>query len=114
MSWLIVTLVTKPEDKETLRNFYRLVYPGGPGWKKVIAQAEKEGVTLVPVERQGWDVPAGILCMFLGSFAVITSLFATGYVLYGKYPRAGAFILVDLSVYLPSFEGLEKTEKNII
>ena len=111
-SWLLVTLLTKPEDKETLRNFYRLVYPGGPGWKKVIAEAEREGVALVPVERQGWDVPTGILCMFLGSFAVITTLFSTGYVLYGKFRLAAVFIFVDIIfIYLLS-RAWKKLRKN--
>ncbi|MCK5170884.1 MAG: Na+:solute symporter, partial [Bacteroidales bacterium] len=41
--WIVVTLITKPENKQVLRDFYRLTNPGGPGWKKVISDAAKDG-----------------------------------------------------------------------
>jgi SSS family solute:Na+ symporter len=82
--WITVTLFTQPSEKKTLRSFYRLVHPGGPGWKKVIKQAELEND---PIETttQGWDVPTGILCMVIGCFAIYSALFATGNLIYGKY-----------------------------
>ncbi len=95
-SWLLVTLLTKPENKNTLYGFYKLVYPGGPGWKKVLDMAEEDGISLVSGEKTAWDVPVGILCMLLGSFAVITTLFATGHVLYGDYPNAFVFGIIDI------------------
>ncbi len=33
VSWIVVTLLTKPTDEETLARFYRRVHPGGPGWR---------------------------------------------------------------------------------
>jgi Na+/proline symporter len=102
-SWLLVTFLTPPENKETLRNFFRLVYPGGPGWKKVLQDAEEENVSLVSEEKTAWDVPTGILCMLLGSFAVVSTLFATGYILYGKYIEATLFVIIDIVlIYLLS------------
>jgi len=95
-AWMLVTLLTKPEKKETLRRFYQLVHPGGPGWKKVIDEAESEGITLVSPEKAGWDVPTGIICMLLGSSIVILSLFATGYILYGKHTVASIYIVIDI------------------
>jgi len=95
-AWMLVTLLTKPEKKETLRRFYSLVHPGGPGWKKVIDEAENEGITLVSPEKAEWDVPTGIICMLLGSSIVILSLFTTGYVLYGKYLPASIFFTIDI------------------
>jgi SSS family solute:Na+ symporter len=82
--WITVTLFTRPSEKKTLRSFYRLVHPGGPGWKKVIKQAELENE---PIETttQGWDVPMGIVCMVIGCFAIYSALFATGNLIYGKY-----------------------------
>ncbi len=88
VAWVTVTLLTKPAPKDTLRSFYRLVHPGGPGWKKVIAEAEKDGVSVEPEGSQAWDVPTGIICMVLGSFSVYLSLFATGYFIYGNYTPA--------------------------
>ncbi len=83
VSWITVTLLTKPSDTKTLRSFYRLVQPGGPGWKKVVDLARRDNETLEPKE-QGWDVPAGILCMVIGCFAIYSALFATGNWIYGK------------------------------
>ncbi len=101
--WLIVTLLTPPENKETLRRFYKLVYPGGPGWKKLLEEAERENVSLVSEEKTAWDVPVGIICMLLGSFAVISTLFATGYTLYGQYLNATVFGIIDvILIYLLS------------
>ncbi|MCD6347485.1 MAG: Na+:solute symporter, partial [Bacteroidales bacterium] len=93
VSWVAVTLLTKPVEKEKLRSFYSLVHPGGPGWKKVIAEAEAEGKPIVTKETQGWDVPTGILCMLLGSFSVYFLLFATGYYIYGNYVPAIALTI---------------------
>lgn len=88
VGWIAVTLLTRPVDKETLRNFYRLVRPGGPGWKKVVREAEEEGDSVEEDMVTGWDVPWGILCMFLGVVAVYSTLFATGQWIYGRYLMA--------------------------
>jgi len=102
--WITVTLLTKPTHERTLRSFYRLVKPGGPGWKKVIEQANIDNDP-IEEEGKGWDVPTGILCMILGCFAVYSALFATGNWIYGKYSLAvlltvlaviAAFLLVKL------------------
>ncbi len=87
-SWLLVTLLTKPDDKETLRSFYTKIRPGGIGWKKVVDDAKKEGVTLVKEGEMKWDVPTGILCLILGALAIYSTLFATGQWIYGEYQTA--------------------------
>jgi SSS family solute:Na+ symporter len=83
--WLLVTFLTPPTDKEVLRNFYRLVHPGGPGWEKIIREAKQENDPVEKISHQGWDVPMGILGMVTGCFAVYTALFAIGNWLYGNY-----------------------------
>lgn len=84
VAWLSVTLLTKPVETKKLRSFYRLVHPGGPGWKKVIEQAELDGDSVETEKTKGWDMPIGILCMVLGAFSVYFILFATGYYIYGN------------------------------
>jgi Na+/proline symporter len=107
--WLIVTFITPPENKETLRSFYKLVHPGGPGWKKVIAQAKHENIQLENVPTKGWDVPTGILCMLLGSVAIYGALFATGNWIYGKWELATLLtVIVIVSTFL-----LTKTWKKL-
>jgi len=93
VSWISVTLFTSPSDKKTLRSFYQLVTPGGPGWRKVVERARQEGKPVEPKE-QSWDVPQGILCMVLGCFGVYSALFAAGYWIYGKYALASVLSVV--------------------
>ncbi|MBE9492499.1 MAG: Na+:solute symporter [Bacteroidetes bacterium] len=94
--WITVTFLTKPVDKKTLRNFYKLVHPGGPGWKKVIREAEEDNIILEPTDKKGWDVPTGIICMVLGCFLIYSILFSTGYWIYGNYTLA--FILSGVTI----------------
>ncbi len=83
-TWIIVTLLTQPVREETLRNFYRKIRPGGPGWKAVVDRARTENVELLKEKDLRWDVPTGILCMILGSISIYSILFAIGNLLYGN------------------------------
>jgi len=82
--WLIATFVTKPESKEVLNSFYERTQPGGPGWAKVIKEADEEGIELVHNKNEGWNVPSGILAMLLGCVLIYSCMFTTGYWIYGE------------------------------
>jgi hypothetical protein len=45
---MVVTLMTKPVDKEKLIAFYKRVQPGGPGWRDIEAEVRKEDPTFKP------------------------------------------------------------------
>ncbi len=83
-AWFAVTFVTPPSDAATLRRFYKLTRPGGPGWQRVLADAARDGEDLAGDEATHWQVPRGILCMLLGCVAVYSALFGTGYWIYGN------------------------------
>lgn len=83
ITWLTATLLTKPEDEETLREFYRKVHPGGPGWAKVVAKAKAEGVELGD-EGKRWSLPTEILCVFVGMVMIYSCLFSIGSFVYGN------------------------------
>ncbi|MCP3964937.1 MAG: Na+:solute symporter [Lentisphaerae bacterium] len=83
IAWVIVTFITRPTHKENLRKFCELTSPGGPGWKKVIQEAEKDGA-VIAFAHKAQNLPLGILCMFLGCLGVYSTLFATGYYIYGR------------------------------
>ena len=85
--WLLTTYLTPAESKEVLRSFYTKIQPGGPGWKKVIDAADKDGVNIKEGE-QGWTVPSGIVAMLLGCLMIYSIMFATGYFIYGDYKLA--------------------------
>jgi len=82
--WLTATLMTKPESKEVLNSFYERTQPGGPGWAKIIQDADQDGIELVHDKNEGWNVPAGILAMLLGCILIYSCMFTTGYWIYGE------------------------------
>ncbi len=97
--WISVTFLTKPETNSTLFNFYRIIQPGGPGWKKTIEDAKSESQEIV-TDKQPWSVPSGILAMILAMILVYSIMFATGYYIYGDYNYAIALSgLAIISAY---------------
>jgi len=92
VSWLTVTLLTRPTDTKTLANFYNSVTPYGSGWRpfKKIA-AEKE----IPLKTTNDVFTIDFASMLLGIVFVYTSLFATGYIIYGNI--LGATILIAIA-----------------
>ena len=85
--WLIATYITQPESDQVLRDFYKKIQPGGPGWSKVIKEAKAEDIVLKNND-QGWSVPSGIVAMLIGCVLIYSCMFATGYWIYGMYNYA--------------------------
>jgi Na+/proline symporter len=85
--WLTATFMTQPESNEVLRDFYKKIQPGGPGWSKVVAEAETDGVTIVN-RKEKWSVPSGLTAMLLGCVLIYSIMFATGYWIYGRTTSA--------------------------
>ena len=85
IAWVLVTLLTAPTDRKTLLNFYRIARPGGPGWLTVLKQADAGDAAGLDTR---WDVPTGILCMFLSCVAVYSALLGTGCWIYSNYTPA--------------------------
>jgi hypothetical protein len=96
VGWIIVTLLTPPTPEKTLREFVRRSKAGGPGWRKIIEQAAREGDDLEDAKNQPWSVPLGILCTIIGCISIYGMLFATGTLLYGQY--LSATILFAISI----------------
>ncbi len=97
VSWVGVTYLTRSTDEVTLRRFYRIARPGGPGWREVALRAAREGDPLPTDPAEDWTVPRGILAMTAGVLAVYAALFATGYWLYGQTLLAAALSVLALS-----------------
>ena len=93
--WLLITFITPSEDESVLRSFYKKTQPGGPGWAKIVAKAQKEGVELLD-DNNTWSVPAGIIAMLLGCSMIYSIMFCTGYFIYGNLRLA--FPLLALAI----------------
>ena len=94
ISWLISTLVTKPEDKEILRSFYKLTKPGGPGWRKVVEDAQADGEPCDDGNGVGWQMPKQILLVFIGCLTIYASLFGIGGLVYGNLIQGFILLVV--------------------
>lgn len=87
--WISVTLLTKPTNKKTLFKFYRLINPGGPGWRTFLKTIEKDGTGIADIKAKvKWDVPGGLLCVFFGCLIVYGALFSIGFWIYSNYTAA--------------------------
>lgn len=109
ISWILATYLTKPESKETLRSFYRLTRPGGPGWKRVILEARAEG-DFIDEQDAGkkWEMPIQILCVFIGIIVIYTSLFSIGSFIYGEMLRGIILLLVAIAGTIFLFKSFGK------
>lgn len=82
VSWLAVTLLTRPTDSHKLASFYNAVTPYGRGWNLFKKKANSENIEL----KTTHDVfTIDLASMLLGILAVYTALFSTGYIIYGNY-----------------------------
>ena len=75
--WLVVTLVTSPEPTERLIKFYRRVCPGGPGWKRIAAEAGSE--------NESSRLSAEIANWACGCVLIYASLFAIGKLIFKEW-----------------------------
>ena len=98
MFWMLATFMSKPTDKTVLINFVKKINPGGPGWKRF----DSGKVT------NDWNVPKGILMMFLGCLSVYSFLFAIGYLIYGNTDLS----LIILTIGFAASFGLYKIWTN--
>lgn len=91
--WVVATYFTPPDDDATLRNFYRKIRPGGNGWDAVLEKARQDGD---PIEKEAGQLSLQIYGMIMGCIAVYSTLFATGFFIYGQY--TGGFVTAALAL----------------
>ena len=90
ITWLTVTLLTKPESPEVLTLFYRKIRPGGPGWKPIASKLSN----IVSPDSLGLQIAAA----FLSTALVYTILPGIGYLIFRQWTKAG-ICLVMIAVW---------------
>lgn len=93
--WIVVTYATRPESMQVLITFYEKVHPGGPGWIRVIDEAEKQEL-FFSEEKKTWDLPLSLLSVALGTLGIYSALFSVGNFIYGKWMLG--FILLTVCI----------------
>lgn len=113
ITWILTTYITKPENVQTLRDFYRLTLPGGPGWKKIVNDARTDGDMIdEKVHGQPWEMPVQILLVFIGCIVIYSSLFAIGNILYGNAITATVLIVIAIAGTYILFKSFSKLRAN--
>jgi SSS family solute:Na+ symporter len=84
--WIATAYLTAPTDRETLRRFYRLVRPAGPGWRRI--RAECPGVEAPD------DVSSAFVGWVSGIAAIYGALFGSGLLLLGRQTSGVMCLLV--------------------
>jgi solute:Na+ symporter, SSS family len=99
--WIVVTLLTRPTDNETLVAFYRRVHPGGAGWRRI--------------QKQLPDIKGdtGYLYLFFswisGSVMVLFTLFAIGKVIFKEYTQAVLYFGIAVVAAVVIYVLMQKT-----
>jgi len=99
--WIVVTLLTRPTDNETLVAFYRRVHPGGAGWRRI--------------QKQLPDVKGdtGYLYLFFswisGSVMVLFTLFAIGKLIFREYTQATIYLGIAVAAAVVIYVLMQKT-----
>jgi solute:Na+ symporter, SSS family len=86
--WLLVTLITPPEPREKLIEFYRKVRPDGPGWRRVAREAgiaEDNTMGGLGVQFANW---------ILGCVLIYASLFGIGALIFKEWMTGAIYILI--------------------
>jgi len=96
LSWLLVTLLTKPTENSRLLEFYKKIKPYGIGWNKFL----KNNNIAVKNKEFKESPMSDLLSMFLGIVLVYSGLFGIGYLLYGNITYSLIlFFLLFISAY---------------
>jgi SSS family solute:Na+ symporter len=98
--WLLVTFVTKPENEETLKNFFRRIHPGG-WWKRIATQ--------VPEVEQDRGYAKLLVDWVAGVVLVYSILFGTGKLLFGDFSIAALFFVIAFSAAAILYRHLSRT-----
>lgn len=97
IAWIVTAYATRSESVETLRSFYRLTRPGGPGWKKVVQEAIADNDPVDLKDRgRAWEMPIQILLVFIGIIVIYSSLFSIGSFIFEK--TLLGFILMGVAI----------------
>jgi hypothetical protein len=86
LAWVATALLTRPESDATLGRFYRLIRPGGPGWRPFLDRSHARGELLG--YSAAWSMGRELTFALAGCVAIYGFLFATGFVLYGRATAA--------------------------
>jgi SSS family solute:Na+ symporter len=91
ITWVVVTFLTPPTDREGLRRFYRKTRPAGPGWNAVAADLRAEGLTSPD------SMGASLVGWISASVLLLTVFFGTGKLLLLDFVWGSILMVIALA-----------------
>lgn len=91
--WLLAAFVTPQTEARALRDFFRLVQPRGPGWRKVVEEARADGEEIEST-TVGHNLTGEIQSFFIACVCGYSLLFLIGSLIYGNFLTAALLSLV--------------------
>jgi len=88
VTWILVTMLTKPEPEAILVSFYRKVRPSATFWGPIASKVPE----VVPQKDDAFN----LLNWLLGSLLIYMILFGSGKIIFGEYLLGTCFLLVAL------------------
>jgi hypothetical protein len=95
--WLIVTMLTRPVDDETLKKFYKHTIPPGPGWKRIRQLCGDEVPKPSPLSKI-------LLAWVSGVVGLFVLLFAIGYMVACRWVLSGVLLAVSAIGFIAYFK----------
>lgn len=92
LAWLIAVFVSPPTEAATLEQFYKVVRPAGPGWRRI---RESTGIGPSPD-----SLPQALWGWVLGTLVVYAAMFGIGSMLAGRHGLAVIWIAILLTAGL--------------
>jgi solute:Na+ symporter, SSS family len=93
--WILVTLLTKPEDMEVLKKFYRRAHPMGH-WGPVREAIRKEdGLEVLPGEKK-YLIAGGFAAVLFGFAWVALAVLSLSELFIGKYATASGYAIASI------------------
>ena len=99
--WLTVTFLTRPVGDKKLSEFYRVIHPGGPGWKKY----RNKYPEIKPDESYGKQF-VNWICGIISIYAVMNG---TGSIIFHEYLKGIVVLLVAFAAGYIIYLNLKKS-----
>ena len=103
--WVVVTLLTKPADDETLKKFYKHTIPPGPGWKRIRRLCEEEGELPKPS-----PLSMILLAWASGVIGLFVLLFSIGYLVACQWLTSTLLLFVSAAGFITYFKLYNKLD----
>jgi SSS family solute:Na+ symporter len=100
LTWILVTFLTKPVDRNVLVSFYRKVHPGGAGWK-AISREIRDVRTSTNFGRQ-------FVNWILSVTAIYASMYGIGKIIFAEYLKGIISLAVAFAASFVVYLNLRK------